>query len=94
MYFVYVLYSVDFNRHYIGMTDNYERRLLQHNNGLTSSTKSFIPWIIVLIEEFKSREKARLREKYLKSAAGRRWRKNNIIWPRACPTEVIQAGRN
>ncbi|MCZ6595088.1 MAG: GIY-YIG nuclease family protein [Bacteroidetes bacterium] len=64
------------------MTDNYERRLLQHNNGLTSSTKSFIPWIIVLIEEFKSREKARLREKYLKSAAGRRWRKNNIIWPR------------
>jgi putative endonuclease len=55
-----------------------ESRLKEHNWGNTKSTKPYIPWKIVHIEEFKSRAEARIREKYLKSAAGRRWRKENI----------------
>lgn len=82
MYFVYVLYSVDFDRSYVGISQNVEKRLFQHNNGLNQSTKAFVPWIVVHKEDCVTIQEARNREKYLKSAAGRRWRKSNIIWPR------------
>jgi putative endonuclease len=60
------------------MTTNLERRLLEHNSGNTISTKAFKPWIIAYNEVYDSRFEARKREKYLKSSAGRRWRKQNI----------------
>nr|WP_299384610.1 GIY-YIG nuclease family protein [Allomuricauda sp.] len=78
MFYVYVLYSTGCHRYYVGMTTNIERRLAEHNHGKTRSTKSFIPWTVVHRESFKTRLEARQREKYLKSAAGRRWRKENI----------------
>ncbi|HET8837744.1 MAG TPA: GIY-YIG nuclease family protein [Flavobacteriaceae bacterium] len=78
MFFVYILFSSDSHRYYIGMTDDLERRLLEHNNGKTKSTKAFIPWELIHTESYNTRLEARIREKYLKSAAGRRWRKNNI----------------
>ncbi len=82
MFFVYILYSSRFDRYYIGLSINCENRLKQHNSGKSKSTKPFIPWIIIYKEEFKTRIEARKREKYLKSAAGRRWTKNNLIRPR------------
>ena len=78
MFFVYVLYSKSYNRFYVGMSSDVERRLKEHNKGKTPSTKPFIPWKIIHIEEFETRIEARKREKYLKSAAGRRWRKNKL----------------
>lgn len=60
------------------MTGNVSKRLIEHNKGNVTSTKSFSPWKIVLIEDHKDRFTARKREKYLKSVAGRRWRKVNI----------------
>lgn len=78
MYYVYVLYSVSHDRYYIGMTDDLKRRLSEHNLGRTQSTKAFKPWEIVFEELFNTRPEARVREKYLKSAAGRRWRKQHI----------------
>ena len=82
MHYVYVLYSITHNRAYVGITVNYEGRLNEHNSGKTKSTKAFIPWVIAHLEEYVTREEARNREKYLKSAAGRKWRKKHIIWPR------------
>lgn len=78
MYYVYVLYSAGFERQYIGMSDELDRRLVEHNSGKNQSTKAFKPWLLIHKESFDSREDARVREKYLKSAAGRRWRKNNL----------------
>ncbi len=78
MYYVYVLYSVSFDRHYVGMTDDIVRRLGEHNSGKNQSTKAFKPWKLIYNESFDSRESTRIREKYLKSAAGRRWRNNNL----------------
>ncbi|MEX0362599.1 MAG: GIY-YIG nuclease family protein [Allomuricauda sp.] len=60
------------------MSTNIERRLKEHNKGKTESTKSCTPWEVVHTETFETRTEARKREKYLKSAAGRRWRKENI----------------
>ena len=60
------------------MTENLDNRLETHNAGRVKSTKAYIPWKIIYFESFKSAMEARNKEKYLKSAAGRRWRKNNL----------------
>ena len=78
MFFVYVLFSDGFKKFYVGISENLDARLKQHNNGETKSTKPYIPWRIVHAEEYEFRTEARKREKYLKSAAGRKWRKINI----------------
>ena len=78
MFYVYVLNSVNFDRYYVGMTESLKNRLNEHNSGNVKSTKAFTPWIMVHNEVFETRLLARQREKYLKSAAGRRWRKQNI----------------
>ncbi len=78
MYFVYIIYSEKFNRYYVGLSANINQRLKSHNLGKVKSTKAFIFWKLIHFEEFGTRIEARNREKYLKSAAGRRWRKNNL----------------
>ena len=60
------------------MSKEVKIRLNSHNNKEVKSTKSYVPWQVVHTEEFSTRLLARDREKYLKSAAGRRWRKNNL----------------
>ena len=60
------------------MTQNMDQRLQSHNKGLVQSTKAFQPWELLYTEQYETRTLAREREKYLKSAAGRRWRKNNL----------------
>ena len=79
MFFVYILYSAKFDRFYVGMTSNIEQRLNSHNLAKVKSTKGFLPWVVVFKESFDLREEARKRELYLKSAAGRRWRKANVL---------------
>ena len=71
MHFVYVLYSKNFDRTYTGMTINVSKRIEQHNTKQNKSTKAYVPWIIILIEEYKTRPEAREREKYLKTGVGR-----------------------
>jgi putative endonuclease len=84
MFYVYVLYSDKFDEYYVGLTKDIDRRLMDHNQGKTKSNKAFRPWRVVYKEVFETRTEAREREKYLKSAAGRRWRKQHIR-PRARP---------
>ena len=69
---VYVLYSEAFDQIYIGMSNNVEKRLQQHNSGQNKSTKAYIPWVVIHAEPFEFRHEARLREKYLKSYRGRK----------------------
>jgi putative endonuclease len=78
MFFVYILYSDTFDRFYVGMTSNLEQRLNRHNSGKVKSTKAFVPWVFVLKENYISKLEARRREVYLKSSAGRRWRKEYL----------------
>lgn len=78
-YFSYILYSIDYNRFYKGHCENLEERLKQHNSGFTKSTKPFISCKIVYYEEFENRNEAIKREKYFKTAAGRRFLKNKIV---------------
>jgi putative endonuclease len=63
------------------MSQDAMSRLAQHNAGKTRSTKAFCPWEVVYSKEYPTRDEARKQERYLKSAAGRRWRSKNIKWP-------------
>ena len=76
--YTYVLWSEQFCRKYVGMTENLERRLNEHNSGKMKSTKAFRPWKIVYFEEFETKQEARKRELYFKSAAGRKFLKIRI----------------
>jgi putative endonuclease len=76
--FVYALYSKEFDRIYVGMTNNLERRLHEHNNLQNTSTKAFAPWIILFSESYSNRTLARDREKYLKSYRGRTFIRSRI----------------
>jgi len=71
-YTVYVLLSLVAKKSYVGFTDNLERRLREHNAGITYFTKQYKPWKVIYKEEFETQLEARKREKYLKSASGRK----------------------
>ena len=49
--FVYVLRSLKSQVLYTGMTENLERRLVEHNQGKTRFTKGHLPWELVYKEE-------------------------------------------
>ncbi|MGQ9644804.1 MAG: GIY-YIG nuclease family protein [Ignavibacterium sp.] len=47
MYTVYVIYSSSFNKIYIGQTEDIERRMIEHNNGLLSAYKIVLTFIFI-----------------------------------------------
>ena len=79
MYFAYVLQSLKSHRYYKGSCHDLQSGLKEYNNGKTKSTKPFAPWKIVYFETFDTFAEARAREKYFKTAAGRRFLKNKIL---------------
>jgi putative endonuclease len=78
LFYAYVIYSKTHNRFYKGHCSNLEKRLQQHNAGQTKSIRLFIPFELVYFEEFESRQEAVLREKYFKTAAGRKFIKMKL----------------
>lgn len=79
MFYAYVLCSLKDGSLYKGHCENLEGRLKQHNAGLTKSIKNKTPFKIVYCESFSLREEAIKREKYFKSAAGRRFLKSKLV---------------
>ncbi|HNU87584.1 MAG TPA: GIY-YIG nuclease family protein [Ferruginibacter sp.] len=76
MFTVYVLYSKNCNKIYVGFTSDLEQRLLSHNElSKKGWTIRFRPWQLIYKEEYSLKSKAMKREKELKTAAGR-----DFIW--------------
>lgn len=80
MYTVYVLRDRS-GKLYKGCTNNLERRLIEHKNGHTVTTRKMSELKVVYTEEYMDSVTAFQREKYLKSSAGRRYLKNKIMGP-------------
>ena len=55
------------------MTQNLSQRLISHNTGRVKSTKPFKPFYVIYKESLDNSQDARLREKYLKTSAGRKF---------------------
>jgi putative endonuclease len=79
MYYTYILYSPEFDKIYIGHTDNLEKRLERHNLGLVRSTKAYLPWELIYFETFDTRAVAMKRERELKSHQGRNFIRESLL---------------
>lgn len=73
MIYVYAIKSKERDYIYVGMTQNIEKRVAQHQKGYEKTTKPYRPFELVLCETYPNRKTAREREKYLKTAAGKRF---------------------
>jgi putative endonuclease len=78
MYFAYVLKSIEHEYFYKGHCRNLEKRILQHNSGMTESIRPYAPFQLVYSEEFATEKEAIEREKYFKTSAGRRYLKKKL----------------
>jgi putative endonuclease len=76
--YVYVLRSLKDNQFYVGLTRDLPMRVQQHNNGLVASTKKRVPFELVYWEGCLNPSDAAQREKYLKSAWGKRYIKSRL----------------
>ncbi len=78
---VYILYSQLKDRYYIGSTHDIRIRLLEHNSGMTPSTKDGRPWVCVFVHETQTLKKSRELEFRIKS-----WKDRKLI------ERIIQEG--
>ena len=77
-YYVYVLLSEKDNQFYTGYTSDLEKRLREHNEGKVASTRRRRPFRLVYWEGCLNQQDATRREKYLKTAWGKRYIKNRL----------------
>jgi predicted GIY-YIG superfamily endonuclease len=70
---VYVLKSLIDDIHYVGMAKDAIVRLKEHNGGKNYFTKGHTSSKIIYTETHPDWAVARVREKYLKTAAGKKW---------------------
>ena len=78
MFYVYILQSVKDDSFYIGQTNDLEKRLDYHNQGLSKYTSRKKPWKIVYIEEYNTRTEALVRERFLKKQRNHEFYKSLI----------------
>ncbi len=77
-YYVYVLQSKHDLNFYTGYTKDLKKRLDEHNAGNVVSTKNRRPLILIYWEGCLNQQDATKREKYLKTAWGKRYLKNRL----------------
>ena len=78
-YLVYIIRSLKHHRFYVGMTSDFEKRLIAHNLGLNTSTKNGVPWETVwLSNPTESKNEALSLEKKIKKRGAQRFL-NDII---------------
>ena len=77
-YYTYILKSKKDGKFYTGSTKDLRKRLMQHNNGLSTYTKGRGPFEVIYYEACLLEDKARSRELYLKSGMGKRYLKNRL----------------
>jgi len=87
---IYVLKCSD-GSFYIGQTNNYKQRLIDHNKGKGAQwVKSHLPFEPIHWEVFKTREESVRREHNLKTGFGRKWLKRE--YEKGCLAATRQAG--
>ena len=70
-YFLYVLWSASGRKFYIGISEDLEKRLEQHNGEKRLGwTHRYRPWTLVHTERFDSYSDARKRELHVKKQKG------------------------
>jgi predicted GIY-YIG superfamily endonuclease len=66
-YFLYILQSISTERYYIGISNDYLRRLEFHNTIEKGYTARYRPWKVVFVKEYPNRQLAHKAELKLKA---------------------------
>lgn len=61
MFYIYILQSLKDKKLYIGYTNDLKRRMAEHQNGLSQSTKYRIPLELIYYEAYKNKQDAQER---------------------------------
>lgn len=78
MHTVYVLQSEKDGNWYIGCTSNLEKRIVEHNKGRVRSTKTRTPFVVIYTEVYKDKYEAFRKERFYKTAKGKKELKRKI----------------
>lgn len=63
---------------YIGYTSDLRKRIKEHNNGYSRSTKARTPFRLIYYEAHLNQEDAKHKEKFLKTGWGRNYIKKSL----------------
>jgi putative endonuclease len=73
-YFIYIIYSTQLDRYYVGHTNNLEERVRKHNTNHKGYTGVVGDWQVVYSEIYQTKSAAYKREREVK-----KWKKRNQI---------------
>lgn len=80
MHFVYILVSQkDLAQHYVGITEDIDHRLHEHNEGKSIFTNKYKPWKLETYVAFSNEKAAHAFERYLKQGSGFAFLKKHLI---------------
>jgi putative endonuclease len=65
-WYVYIIKSEVDADYYKGITENVEKRLAEHNNGLSKFTSSKMPWVLLYVKEMADKKSAIIEERRIK----------------------------
>jgi len=76
---LYILKSLKDGKRYIGITSDLDRRLKEHSDGMSKTTKWRRPFKLIHIEIFSKEAEAMKQEKFYKSGKGREYLKSQNL---------------
>ena len=79
MYYVYILQSSKSGVFYYGFTTDLKKRFKEHNSNQSKFTKGHTPWILVWYCGFKTKQKAKDFELYIKSGSGKAFAYKRLV---------------
>ena len=90
--YVYILTSVKDDKLYVGCTYDLRKRIREHNEGTSFSTKGRTPFKLTYYEEYPTRKDAEERERFFKTGWGRQYIKRALkhyfSQPKFCDTKL------
>lgn len=84
MYYVFILKSEVDGTYYKGFTEDYIKRLKEHNAGLSKYTSGKMPWELIYVESHSAKTDAIIREKKIK-----RCKADYFEWLRLQPSNLL-----
>ena len=79
MKYVYLIESISHSdKRYIGITEDLNQRIKDHNAGKSHHTAKYRPWRVMVVVRFVDDCKANVFEQYLKSGSGHAFAKRHF----------------
>ena len=83
MFTVYIIYSANSDRFYVGYTSDLVKRIHEHNSGMNTSTANSYDWVVQFSRKFENRIQAVEFENFIKKKKSRKY----IQWLISSQTE-------